>query len=220
MKEHVLPKNRVSEMLEYFDNHDSRLPYYELMLERDLKNLPEYPLPDGYHFEHYVPGDRDTWIEIEKSAKEFSSLEDGQKAWEKYYAEHESELMERMFFIVNNSGQKIATATAFYDIRKGDDGINGWLHWVAVSRKEQGRGLSKPIIAEILHFMAELGYSRVVVPTQSTTWLACKVYLDLGFRPIPKNAERSRKGWEIIRSLTHHPALSDFTETDVKRFLL
>ena len=32
------------------------------------------------------------------------------------------------------------------DIRRGDDGVTGWLHWVAVGREYQGRGLSKPLI--------------------------------------------------------------------------
>ena len=42
------------------------------------------------------------------------------------------------------------------------------------------------------------------------SWLACKVYLDLGFLPIPKNAERNKTGWRIVRTLTNHPALSGF----------
>ena len=54
-----------------FDNHDSRIKYYELMLERDLDYLPCFPLPDGYRFVFYRPGDCSSWIEIEKSAKEF-----------------------------------------------------------------------------------------------------------------------------------------------------
>ena len=47
-------------------------------------------------------------------------------------------------------GQKLATATAWYDIRKGDDGQIGWLHWVAVRRDAQGLGLSKPLITHAL----------------------------------------------------------------------
>ena len=109
--------------------------------------------------------------------------------------------------------------TAYYDIRRKDDGVNGMLHWVAVRREDQGHGLSKPLIAHALQRMQVLGYRRAVVPTQTTTWLACKVYLDLGFQPIPKNAERNRAGWEIVRTLTLHPALRAFTETDAQKYL-
>lgn len=43
-----------------FDNHDSRIKYYELLLKRDeLDHIPEYCLPDGYRFAFYQSGDRD-----------------------------------------------------------------------------------------------------------------------------------------------------------------
>ena len=193
-----------------FDNHDPRIRNYELALERSLDNLPEQPLPPGYSFVTYAPGDRDAWIAIEQSAKELVSHEQGLEVWARYYGAYEALLPGRMFFVVNPAGEKVGTATAFFDIRREDDGVNGMLHWVAVRRDEQGRGLSKPLILRALHRMAELGYTRCAIPTQTTTWLACKVYLDLGFRPIPRNAERNRIGWRIVRTLTDHPALAEF----------
>ena len=60
-----------------FTNHDDRIRYYPLLLERSLKALPSIPLPEGYRFVFYRPGDRDTWIDIERSAKELSSYEEG-----------------------------------------------------------------------------------------------------------------------------------------------
>ena len=68
-----------------FDNHDERIRYYELMLERDLENLPYFPLPDGYRYAFFQPGDRERWIDIEKSAKEFASCEQGMESWNRYY---------------------------------------------------------------------------------------------------------------------------------------
>lgn len=64
-----------------FDNHDERIKYYELLLERDLDALPRFPLPEGYRFVFYKQGDRDSWIDIEKSAKEFISYDQGLEAW-------------------------------------------------------------------------------------------------------------------------------------------
>ena len=205
----------VRNSLLHFDNHDDRIPYDVLMLERDLTDLPEISLPQGYHYERYKPGDSEAWIALEITAKEFRSSEEGEAAWQRYYAGHEQELEKRMSFVVDETGQKLATATAFYDIRTGDDGQTGWLHWVAVRRDTQGKGLSKPLITHTLQYMKKLGYSRAVVPTQTTTWLACKIYLDLGFRPIPENAERSRMGWRIVSTLTAHPALEEFDRADI-----
>ena len=190
-------------------NHDPRIRYYELMLRGDITGMKEIPLPAGYHYEMYRPGDRDAWIEIEKSAKEFDTHEQGLDAWKRYYAEHTDELPGRMVFVVNEAGEKVATATAFYDVRGIDQSADGWLHWVAVRREDQGKGLSKPLISHVIQIMKTLGQTHCKIPTQTTTWVAVKVYLDLGFRPIEKNLVNSRDGWRIIKRLTDHPALSE-----------
>lgn len=197
-----------------FDNHDERIKYYELLLERDLDALPCFPLPQGYKFVFYEQGDRDIWIAIEKSAKEFVSYEQGLEAWNRYYAGKEESLLNRMVFIENADGEKVATATAYYDITNRDKSGDGWLHWVAVRRDHQGKGLSKPLISYVLGIMRGLGYTHAKIPTQTTTWLACRIYLDLGFVPLPKNAINSREGWEIVKTLTDHPALSSFDAAD------
>ena len=199
-----------------FDNHDERIPYYELLLERkDLENLNTPNLPDGYHFAFFEPGDRDAWIDIEISAKELTDHQQGVAVWEKYYGGKEPELASRMVFIENEAGEKVATATAFYDVTCRDQSGAGWLHWVAVRRDYQGRGLSKPLIGHVLSLMPSFGYTHAKIPTQTTTWVACKIYLDFGFRPIPKNAQNSRAGWNIIKTLTNHPALEEFEIVDV-----
>ena len=205
--------------LERFGNNDRRIPYYKLRLEQDLDDIQEIELPPEYHYEYYTSGDRDIWIAIEKSAKEFSSREEGEAAWDRYFAGHEKELENRMFFVSDSSGRKLATATAYYDIHTGDDGETGWLHWVAVHSDAQGLGLSKPLITHVLAHMKKLGYKKAVIPTQTYTWLACRLYLDLGFVPMKENAEKNKMGWRIIKTLTDHPALDDF-ETVADFFLI
>ncbi len=193
-----------------FDNHDERIRYYELMLERNLEGLPEFPLPEGYRFVFYVQGDREHWIDIEMSAKELKSYEQGREVWEKYYGSQESILGNRMVFVEDGDGRKVATATAYFDITGRDKSGDGWLHWVAVRRDCQGKGLSRPLIAYVLGIMRGLGYTHAKIPTQTTTWLACRIYLDFGFTPIPQNAVHSREGWRIIKALTNHASLGDF----------
>ena len=202
----TLQQLRMPEVRRY-DTHDDRICYYELLLERELADMPEYPLPVGYHFVPYSDGDRDAWIAIEQSAKEFTMYEQGLEAWNRYYANSLDILPDRMFFIETEAGEKIATATAFYNIYGRDKSGSGWLHWVAVKKEHQGKGLAKPLITYVLKVMRNLGYTHAKIPTQTNTWLACKVYLDLGFVPIEKNLEHSYEGWKIVRSLTGHPAL-------------
>ena len=125
-----------------FDNNDRRIAHWELMLARSLEtldDLPAHPLPAGYRFVRYAPGDRDTWIRIEQSAKEFSSFEEGEAAWARYYGDREDELPARMLFIEDAAGEKVATATAMYDVFGRDRSGSAWLHWVSVRRDAQGR---------------------------------------------------------------------------------
>lgn len=204
-----------------FDNHDPRIRYMELMLERpSLEDLPQFPLPAGYHFTMYRPGDREAWIAIERSARELDSYAQGVSVWNRYFGARNDELAQRMVFIENDAGEKVATATAYYDVRLRDRSGTGWLHWVAVRREDQGRGLSKPLIARTLMLLRDMGYTRTVIPTQTNTWLACRIYLDFGFLPIPQNAERNRDGWRFVRTLTDHPALAAFPPIDVREMLL
>ena len=110
-----------------FDNHDERIPYYELLLERDLNALPSFPLPQGLRFVFYRPGDRDAWIGIEQSAKEFASFEEGLAAWDRFYGDREEELLNRMLFVETAEGEKVATATAIYDVFGKDTSGSAWL---------------------------------------------------------------------------------------------
>ncbi len=83
------------------------------MLERNnLEDIPTFPLPDGYRFVLYKSGDRDAWIDIEKSAKEFKTYEDGLKSWNEYFGGKDGELVQRMVFIETDGSEKVATATA------------------------------------------------------------------------------------------------------------
>ncbi|RAQ28717.1 hypothetical protein DPQ25_07950 [Hydrogeniiclostridium mannosilyticum] len=193
--------------MDTIDTFDNRLKYYHFLLCRDnLDNLPDYPLPAGYRFVFYRDGDKKDWIEIEKSAGEFIDEAGGLAAWQHYYGGREHLLGERMLFITGPDGRKIATATAFFD----DSDSAGWLHWVSVRRDCQGAGLSRPLIAKALRVLRGLGYRDAKIPTQTTSWVAVKLYLDFGFRPEAENALKSREGYRIVRTLTNHPALRDF----------
>ncbi|MCF0136154.1 MAG: GNAT family N-acetyltransferase [Lachnospiraceae bacterium] len=201
-----------------FEPSDDRIRYVHLELERDLPtHFEEKPLPEGYHYVNYAPGDRDAWIRIEIGAKEIKDYTEGIEVWNRYYGTHEAELPGRMFFVETSDGDKVATATAMYDTFNTDDGKLGWLHWVAVRNDHQGKGLSRPLIAHTLNRLIELGYSRAHIPTQTSTWLAVRLYLDFGF--LPYNISEAKEGWEIARALTDHPTLRNFAAAPLNRIL-
>ena len=160
----ITMKSIKKQELPEFDNHDERIKYYGLILERDLDGFMEYSLPAGYRFVFYKHGDRDAWIEIEQSAKEFQSYEKGLESWNVYYAMHEEDLPDRMVFIENESGEKIATASAYYDVFGQDTSGDGWLHWVALVLSLHGN----PVKPSIGGWMASLGCREERVPGQET----------------------------------------------------
>jgi len=193
------------------DNHDSRIRYIDLLMERlDLDDILEYELPEGYRFVFYQPGDRDAWIDIEQSAKELRDAEQGVQVWQQYYGGVEDTLYNRMIFIENPQGEKVATATAYSDINGDLPPERGQVHWVAVRRDHHVRGLARPLISQVLKVMKQRGHTEAMLHTQTTTWVAVRLYLQFGFRPIPGNAEKSRGGWRIIKALTNHPPLDEF----------
>lgn len=179
------------------------LCYIDHIFDGTLSNVPAYELPKGYRFASYKQGDKSAWIDIELSSEEVLSKEHGEECWERYYKNREDELPGRMYFIENESGEKIATATAFYDIHGNDRPGEGQLHWVAIRKEYQGRGLSKPRISFVLDVMKSLGYRSVKIHTQTNTWLACKVYYDLGFRPEKDSLVKNRFGWKMAEHLTN-----------------
>ncbi|MCR4940824.1 MAG: GNAT family N-acetyltransferase [Treponemataceae bacterium] len=184
-----------------YKTHDDSLCYIDLFFEGELSDIPSFPLPEGYRFVTYKSGDKAAWIDIELSAEEILSRQHGEECWQRYYGKREDELAGRMFFIESKDGQKVATATAFYNIHTKDKS-EGQLHWVAVKKEEQGKGLSKPLITFTLEVMKKLGYRSTKIPTQTNTWLACKIYHDLGFRPTEKSLKENSFGWKMVQELT------------------
>jgi len=196
------------------ENVDKCLKYFHLVLRHDLEHIPERPLPQGYSFRFYQPGDEEKWLEIEASAREFLTPESGRKSWEKYFGSREKELPFRMLFIVDAEGNYVATATAHDDPA---DPIAGWLHWVAIKKEHQGKGLSKPLVYKVLSLLKERGCPYACVPTQTTTWLAVRIYMDCGF--VPLNTEEAEGGWRIVKTLTDHPLLAAFAPLSEEEML-
>ncbi len=133
------------------------------------------------------------------------------QAFNYYYGEHYEELKQLCLFIENDKGEKIATSTAFYLDNPIND-ITGNVHWVSIKKEYQGLHLSKPLIYKTLKQMAKLGHKKTLLHTQTHTWLAVKVYLDMGFEPYEMN--NNYLGWQIIKKLTNHSKLLNVNDIE------
>lgn len=181
------------------------IKYFDIKMNIHLDGITDVKPKEGYAFTFYQDGDMDDWIKIELSAKEFITYEEGIKAWEYYFKRYEHLLYNRMIFLVDlKSNEKIGTATAFFN-NWDDDQTEGYLHWVAIKRSHQGLGLSKSLIQKALYQSKALGYQDAKIPTQTTSPVACRIYLDMGATPL--NLDQSFYGYQILKTLFDHPAL-------------
>ena len=181
-------------------NINKTLKYYDLFMLHSLENVQKIPLPDGYRFVYFQDGDEIEWAKIEMSAGEVLTIEEGLQAFNKSFGKHYDLMKERCLFIENEQGEKVATSTAYFT-----NETVGKVHWVAVKKSEQGKKLSKPLVNKTLKRLKELGYTHTLLHSQTHTWLAVKVYLDLGF--MPYKIDERIEGWRIIKTLINHPAL-------------
>lgn len=189
---------------------DNKIKYYELLMNYDdTSKTVNYELPEGYHFEFYQSGDEMDWVNIHILSGEFTSFETGIKYFHDFYDSFIDELNKRCFFIVdNNTNEKIGTATVSF-LEKEEFGYKTAVDWVAITKEYQGRKLSRPLISKIISLAHELGHDKLILHTQTTTWLAAKIYLDAGFEPL--NTDEVI-GWKILKRLTKHEKLKDFEE--------
>ena len=192
---------------------EKKLEYHELVMTYDnLDNIKEYKLPEGYHFEFYKNGDIDDWINIHLSTGEFCNLKKSYQYFHDFYDYFIDELPKRCIFIVDDkTGEKVGTAT-ISKLEKDEYGYGEVVDWVAIKKEYQGKGLSKPLLSRFLLLARELGNNKILLHTQTHTWLAAKLYLDLGFEPF--NINEDIKGWEMLYTLTNHPKLKGLSRID------
>lgn len=190
-------------------NIDKTLQYHELLMTRNLSRLGSFDLPKAFRFVFW-DNDKciDDWVRIHIETGEFNCLEEAYQIFHEFYDRFYKEISKRCVFIENSLGEKIATATISPTTERG---YNCVVDWFAISPKAQGQKLSKLLLFKALNTAKELGYKKILLHTQTHTWLAAKIYLDCGFVPVDSG---DKKGWEILKTITNHPKLSSFNTLD------
>ncbi|MBK8503502.1 MAG: GNAT family N-acetyltransferase [Saprospiraceae bacterium] len=113
-------------------------------------------------------------------------------------------LKTKMFFLKNKSAAIIGSAMAWYGDGRFDNNY-GRLHWVVIHPDFRGQGLGRQLIIFTMYQLS-CQYSKAYLTTQTTSFQAIKIYLDLGFRPSISNSE-DETAWNILRDRLNHPAL-------------
>ena len=177
-----------------------------MILER-LDQLPYHPLPEGYQLRNFREGDEDTWSEIETSVDEFKSVDKASEHFHEEFGPYIDEMKIRCFFIDTAGGRSIGTATAWYN-RDFRDGTYGRLHWVGIHPDLQGKKLGKPLTSAAMDRLAQY-HKKAYLTTQTTSFIAIKIYLDFGFEPY-LTMDSCPKAWQLLAKKLKHPALNDY----------
>lgn len=182
------------------------IKYYELIMTmNNLDTIPNYPLPDGYSFCFYEnKKDIEEWLRIHISTGEFASMKDGMNTFDQFYSPIINTLDKRLLFIKNQANEKVATATI---TPANENGYSCVIDWFGIDKGNQGKKLSKPLLTKTIEVAKNIGYDKILLHTQTNSWLAAKIYLDFGF--IPYNTQE-KEGWEILNRITEHPKLLEF----------
>ena len=152
-------------------------------------------------------GDELEWVNIHIESGEFTSIEKELKHFHDFYDYFIDELSKRCIFIVDdNTNEKVGTATISL-LKEKEFGYDAAVDWVAIKRKYQGKKLSKPLISKFMEIANDLGHKKIILHTQTNTWLAAKLYLDFGFEILNKE---EIYGWRILKTLTNHHKLASF----------
>ena len=144
----------------------------QLLMRRDLSNLPDLCLPQGMSLKCFSDGMETCWNDIITTSFEtpydFDKLMRADKAFR-----HDRVL----FLCIDNV--PVATAAAWFVNRYGDD--TGYVHMVGALPEYKGRKLGYLITLATLHRLKDEGFTKVVLQTDDFRLPAIKVYLDLGF---------------------------------------
>ena len=161
---------------------DKSVPYLDILMKRPAgTKIPVYSLPEGYRYVLYRPGDEIAWAELEFSVLEFPNPEKGLALFQQTFLPDQEELKRRCLFIEDSTGQKLATAMAWWNMTGKQR--DAWLHWVSVSPKSQGLGLGKAVVSKALHLLLEIEGDRdIYLHTQTWSHKAVGIYLKCGFQ--------------------------------------
>ncbi len=184
---------------------DNTIKYYELLMTYDdTSKYVKYDLPNGYHYETYKNGDEDSWVKINLSSGIITSERKAHEYFHRFFDTFINELNKRCIFIVdNNTNEKIGTVTISL-LDREEFGYKAAIDWFSIKKEYQGKKLARPLISKFISVANELGHKRIILHTQTTTWVAAKLYLDAGFKPFNIN---ENYGWRILKSLIDHEKL-------------
>ena len=157
------------------------------MVNPELRSAPSYSVAPDLQVHWYESGDEKSWIAIHKLADQYNAITP--QLFSEQFTNDNLDLSERQCYLLNRTGQAVATATAWTE-QHGPFSGYGRLHWVAVVPDLQNRGIGKMIVTVACQRLLALGYTRAILETDTLRPAAIHLYEKFGFRI----ADQTRRG--------------------------
>ena len=171
----------------------SEIPLY---MKHDLKNIPHFSLPAGYHFRLFThEEDANLWTKIVTKTDEFSNEENAIKRFNEEFLPHMTEVEQRVVFIETSDEKPVGTATAWFGT--WDNHEIGRLHWIEIIPEYQGKKLGRPLITKAMAMLSDY-HSSAYLKTQESSQAAIHLYQQLGWEPVIRNKQEERI-WEGLK---------------------
>jgi mycothiol synthase len=164
-----------------------------LLVRESLEGLPALELPEGYRARSLEAGDEAAWERIIRASFAW------EQPFDKGMAGDEAYKPERVWFVVDEHGVPIATASAWYRPQWSED--TGYLHMVGLMPEHAGKRLGYSVsLAALLHMVRE-GRTKAVLNTDDFRIPAIKTYFNLGFIPELADHDHLQRWTELSRVL-------------------
>lgn len=174
-----------------------------VLVRHDMENLPLVPMPAGYGMRAMSLADAAAWEDVWLDAEPFVTIRPG--LFMEQFGHDPAAVPQRCFLLVGPDGSAQGTISAWYD-RNFKGGEWGRIHWVAVKKASQGKGLARAMMSFAMQELKKR-HTRAELDTSTGRVGAIKVYLDFGFVP-DMDAPHAAQAWAAFRQKLDHPGLS------------
>jgi ribosomal protein S18 acetylase RimI-like enzyme len=164
-----------------------------------MRDIPEVAFPPGFGVRPMRRGEGALWIDIERDAEPYFAI--GETLFSDEFGKDLAATERRCFFLTEEKGVAVGTISAWYSRDfKGRD--HGQIHWFAIRRAYQGKGLGRAALSYAMKRLAER-HERCCLFTQTARLAAIKLYLDFGFEPDVEPPGALEAWLEVRESLKH-----------------
>lgn len=200
---------------------NKNIKYYNIIMKYDGQKKVGGKLPEKYYFDSYRKGDEFIWARMEKENNDFDSYENAVTYFQNKYLTNLPKLRERFIGIRRKDNNILVGCVICWDDIKSNDSKEkiSTVHWLITDVREQGKGLGKALVDELIGKFSSLDLLPIYLHTQPWSFVAIGIYCNAGFKLCPKESFRnyenqSRTSLNVLKKLMK-PNLYDKLITDI-----